>query len=113
MCDHLSHGVSGTWINVGWTNSKTHGILEKRRCELVRHNRGRHSFIIPPADNLVVDVRDVHDICHFVAAEFEVPPHNIRHDKRPCVADMEIVVDGGSAAVHAYFPIVNRLEFLN
>ena len=47
----------------------------------------------------MTDVRDVHHVLDAVAQEFERATKNVGVQERPEVADMRIVVDGGSAGV--------------
>src|SRR6266550_2523438 len=60
-------------------------------------------------DDLVVDVRDVHDPRHPQAAPTEVADEDVGVEEAPEVPDMHGSVDGRAAAVH---PDVARLERL-
>ena len=53
------------------------------------------------ADDLVVDVGDVHDVAGGDALEPEEAAEHVDLEEGPEVADVAVVVDGGSAGVHA------------
>ncbi len=63
-------------------------------------------------DDLVVNVREVHDEAHFVATPIQVPVHEVEEQKRPEIADVRVVVDRGAATVDTYDTRFERLEGL-
>ncbi len=66
-------------------------------------------------DDLVLDVRDVHDVLHVVAGKFERAADEVGEDERAPVADVREVIDGRAAAIHADFFAggIERREFLD
>jgi hypothetical protein len=64
------------------------------------------------ANDLVLDVGDVHDLLHAQAAELEVASQQIAPQEGAHVADVQMVVDGRPARVHAHFARNERLEGL-
>ena len=65
------------------------------------------------ADDLVVHVRDVHDVAHLVAALLQEALKNIDRDKCSEVADVAVVVHGGPAGVHANLVGLDRAKLLH
>jgi len=63
----------------------------------------RAPYLLPGSSlvDLVVDVRDVLDQLHLIAALREPPAHPHGDDEGPRVADVDPLVDGRSADVHA------------
>ena len=82
------------------------GALGERRDRLAGHPmRG---------DDLVVDIGDVAGVGHVrVAIEMaQQPEQHVEDDRRPSIADVRVVVNGGSAHVHAHVVGIERLETL-
>src|SRR5262249_50324236 len=50
-------------------------------------------------DDFVINVGDIHHVRDRVLFEFEIPPHQVAEQERAPVADMRVVVNGGSAAI--------------
>ena len=61
-------------------------------------------------DDLVIDIGDVGDELHLEAAPGEVAADDVEADEGARVADMDVVVHGGTAHVHADLPVLERLE---
>ena len=64
-----------------------------------------------PVDELIVDVGDVGNIDHLVAAVLKVAAQGVEYDQRACVADVDIVINGRAADVDAVFTGHLRNEF--
>src|SRR5205085_6528934 len=62
-----------------------------------------YRFVVPSriANDLVIHIRDVHDMLQLEAAHPEQTPEDIHCDEGPEIADMAVVVDGWSAGIHA------------
>ncbi len=65
------------------------------------------------ADDLVVDVGDVHDVAGGDSLQLEEAAQHVDLEERPEVADVAVVVDGRSAGVHAERLAVGGREFLD
>src|SRR3954452_20847361 len=59
----------------------------------------RDVLLVGLVDDLVFYVRDVLDERHFVVPAPQVPDHHVPEQGRPRVADVYVVVDGGTADV--------------
>ena len=64
------------------------------------------------ADDLVVDVRQIHDLCHLQSLELQVATQEVFEQERPEVADMHKIVNGGAAGVHSHMTGLGRCELL-
>ena len=62
------------------------------------------------ADDLVVDVGDVHDVADVVSGLEKKAVEKIDGDECAEIADVAVVVDGGSAGVHADVVVVDGVE---
>ena len=65
------------------------------------------------ADDLVVDVGDVHDVAGGDSLQSEEAAQHVDLEEGPEVADVAVVIDGGSAGVHAELLAVNRRQFFD
>ena len=72
----------------------------------------RHAALVSFVDQLVVDVGNVHDPVHFIAAVGEVSFDAIEDHGSDHVTDMRLVVNRGSAEVDADFPGLDGAEGL-
>jgi len=52
---------------------------------------------------ILSSVRDVNDVLHVVTGEFQCAADEVGEDERTPVADVRVVIDGRSAAIHADF----------
>ena len=73
----------------------------------MRHFSGTAPFFVGLVDNLVVHVGNVLYESHVEAAPLQVAAHHVKHDKGARVANMDIVVHGWPAHIHA-----NLAQFL-
>ncbi len=69
-------------------------------------------FFVGFVDELVVDVGEVLDKSHVIAAIFKVPAQGIKHANRAGVANMDKVIDGRAAGVHFDLARLDRDELL-
>ena len=65
------------------------------------------------ANDLVVHVGDVHDVLQLVAALLQEAAQGVDDDEGAEVADVSVVVDRGTASVHADQVVFQRAEFLD
>jgi hypothetical protein len=68
------------------------------------------SFFPGPVDYFVVHVCKVLDIEDIVAPVSQVPPDGVKEDQRPGIAQVDVVVGGGTANIHINFAWFPRLE---
>ena len=61
-------------------------------------------------DDLVVHIREVGHIVHLVSLVFKIAPYRVKNDHGPSVPDVDQVVDGGTAYIHADLPGLYRDE---
>ena len=79
-------------------------------AELVRQRLHRRAQRLGAVDELVVDVGEVRDVTHAVAAIVEVANERIKDDSRDCVADVAIGI--GRDAAHVELHLVRwRWQF--
>ena len=87
-------------------------VLDEGVGVLRGHLGGAAALLVGLLDDLVVDVGDVLDEGHLVAAPLEVAADDIEGDEGARVADVDAVVDGGTAHVHAHLAGLARGELL-
>ena len=82
---------------------QTGGILEVLGLKALSDLLHGGALLLTLLDELIVDVGDVGNIDHLVAAVLKVAAQGIEHDQRACVADVDIVINGRAADVDAVF----------
>ena len=98
--DHLGDLLRGARAHVGVHDPEAvHGVDERVSVER-RDLGGRLALLVGALDDLVVDVGDVLDERHLVAAEGEVAARNVEGEKRTRIADVDVVVDGRATRIH-------------
>jgi len=65
------------------------------------------------ADDLVIDVGNVHDIAHVVARLPEESLQQVDGNKGAEVADVSIIIDGRAAGIHVDFFAAQRAELFD
>ena len=97
---------------LGALDAKGVGVFEEGAFEAVGvvgdGDAGRSSV----ADDLVVDVGDVHDVLDGDALLEEEAAEDVDMEEGAEVADVAVVVDGGAAAVHAEYGLADGGEGL-
>ena len=81
------------------------GVLKKGLLEFCRELLQRNSSLDRIADDLVIHICDIHYVPDFVSTLPQETPQDVNSDKCPEVANVPIVVDGGTASVHADFVV--------
>ena len=71
-----------------------------------------HALFVGLVNHLVVNVGEVLDKLHLVAAVLKVATQQVEHDERARVADMEIVIHGRAAGIHFDLARRDRDELL-
>ena len=67
-------------------------------------------LLVCASDYLIVDIREILNEGHLIAAVFEIAAQDIEDAKRTGVADVDIVIHGRSAGIHLYLTRGNRDE---
>ena len=68
-------------------------------------------LLVCASDYLIVDIREILNEGHLIAAVFEIAAQDIEDAQRTGVADVDIVIHGRSAGIHLYLTRGNRDEF--
>ena len=63
---------------------------------------GLNALFVSFFDDLIVHIREVGYIVHFISLVFHVTAHGIKYDHRAGISDMDQVVYGRSADIHFY-----------
>ena len=87
------------------------GILEVLGLKALGDLLHGGALLLPLLDELIVDIGDVGNIEHLVAAVLKVAAQGIEHDQRAGVADVDIVINGRAADIDAVFTGHLRHEF--
>ena len=111
MC-HLRDVVGGSDADLGLFHTQHAAVFQKRINILLSIITQRHSRSRGIPDGLVVHIGQIHDFSQLVAALADVPPQDVAEDKCPVVANVGVVVDRGTADVHANLAVFERQEFL-
>ena len=77
-----------------------------------REGLDRLAVFLRAADDLVVDVGDIADISHAVAARAQPALHHVENHQDARVTEMAVVVYGHAADVHAHLFLPQRHELL-
>ena len=110
--DHIRDFFRSLRMNRRRTNIHAFHVL-LALCDIALGNDGRiNAFFICGFDDLVIDIREVGDIIDFISLMLKVSADCVKDDHRPCVADMNQVVNCRSAYIHADLSGYKRNEFL-
>ena len=83
--------------------AKRFEVVEKGLFKFAGVFTERLAGLINAADDLVLDISDIHHVADVEAAKGEVAPDNVGEDKRAEVPDVRVVVHGRAAAVEPDF----------
>ena len=70
------------------------------------------TFLIRPADDLIVDISEILNKIDLVASVFQIAAKNVKNTKRSGVSDMDKVIDSRTAGVNFIFTRRYRYKFL-
>ncbi len=99
--DHLGDALGGVGDVLGALNAEGVGVFEEGPLEAVSVVCDGKADGGGVADDLVVDVGDVHDVLDGDTSLEEDAAEDVDVEEGAEVADVAVVVDGGAAAVHA------------
>ena len=111
--DHADHGadlLGGAGAHIGVEHIGGAHDADELVRELGRDLLGRAALLVGAIDDLIVDVREVLGEGDLVAARDEPAADHIEADERTGVADVDVVVDGGAAHVHADLALLDGAE---
>ena len=103
--DHIQHaadllgslGVFGSGLDV----HALHVLFALCDVTLGDH-AGLNALFVSFFDDLIVHIREVGYIVHFISLVFHVTAYGIKYDHRTSVADVDQVVYGRAADIHFY-----------
>ena len=114
--DQLDHGadvLGRPRLRVRRADPQPVAILLERPREGIHVRPERHALLTRRGDGPVVHVGQVHDMEDLVAAGLEPAAQKVLEEERPEIADVGVVVDGGTAGVERHPARVERLERLD
>ena len=110
--DDLPDVLGGPGTHGGFLHVEALGILDVFGLELAGHLLHGDALLLAFLDQLVVNIGDVGNVVDLVAAVFQVAAQRVKHDHRPGIADVDVVVDRGAADIDAVLARLLRDEFL-
>ena len=108
--NHIGNLARGARTHVGVEHAGRMHVVDERLGVLGGHFSRASTLFTCSFDDLVVDVGDILHERHFEAAPDEVAADHVEADKRARVADVDAVVHGRAADVHADLAGLLRLE---
>ncbi len=103
---------SGPGVMIRRADLQSGGVFPVGGDEAPRQVSHPNSLLGGAADHLVVDIGIILDHRHLKPAVDQVAADHVKNDKSARVADMDVVVDGGSADVVAHHGRAPRPELL-
>ena len=89
------------------------GVFKKGFLILGRVLLNRDSGLCGVANNLVVNVGNVHDVVKFVSALAQVTAQDVHRDKGAKISDVPVVINRGPARIHANLVALQRAELFD
>ena len=108
--DHIGNLARGARAHVGVEHASRVHVVDERLGVLGGHFCSTSTLFTCAFDNLVVDVGDILHERHVEAAPNEIAADHVEADERARVADVDAVVHGRAADVHADLAGLLRLE---
>ena len=96
--------LGGAGLYGGCQAVQTSSILEILGLKALSHLLHGSAFFLALRNELIINIRDIGHILHLCAPVLQVTAQGVEHDQRPCVANVDIVVDGGAADIDAVLP---------
>ena len=100
--DHLRHVFGGMRLDVLADHTESVHVLAIDRRELVGDRRDRYAEFLRGVVDLVVHVGDVAGVDQLRVTAAQQPGQHVEDDRPARIADMHVVVDGGTAQVHRH-----------
>ena len=109
--EDLPDVLGGAGLHGGLFAVQTGGILEVLGLKALSDLLHGGALLLTLLDELIVDVGDVGNIDHLVAAVLKIAAQGVEYDQRACVADVDIVINGWAADIDAVLTGHLRHEF--
>ena len=93
-------------MNIRRAGIQSGGVLFILPDILFRDFLGGNPLLIGALDNLIVDIGKVLDKCHLIPPVLQIPAKGVEDADGPGVADVNQVIDGGTADVHLYLALL-------
>ena len=71
-----------------------------------------HALLNRLLDDLIVHIGKIGHIIDLIAFIFKISPHRIKHDHRPGIPDMDVIVNSRAAYIHLHLSRLQRHKFL-
>src|SRR5260370_32741862 len=110
--DHFGDMVSGLHHALGPLQAQRGAVLQEGLRVALGVFGDRFIFGGRVANDLVLDVGDVHDVVQLITGRPQPSAQNVLEREGSKIADVRVVVDGGSASIHAHGGAVERHERL-
>ena len=75
-------------------------------------HRGIDALFVCFLNDLVIHIGKIGDVVDLISLVFKIPANCIKYDHRSRISDVNQIVNGRSADIHADLSLFNRLEFL-
>ena len=108
--DDGAYEIGGARLQIRFLQAQRDAILVHRRGVPCGELAPILAVLRGPLDDLVVDIGDVADERDLVALRPQIPLHQVEHRQHARMADVEVVVHGDAAHVHAHFVVVQGFE---
>src|ERR1700757_4456428 len=96
----MTRDIFGSANDLRLLNVQSGGVFKKGFPILRRVLLNRDSGLGGVANNLVIDVRNVHYVMKFVAALAQVTAQDVHGDEGAKISDVSVVVNRGPARIH-------------
>src|SRR4030095_12413031 len=117
--DLLKNVARSSWFNIRIKRIEVSHDPMKSICVSLHHFHGLELFKPCLFTDLIFrscieitlkmsDVSDIPYISHFISQVQEIAVDHIKAYERPAVSDMNIIINGRTAHIHAHMPFYNR-----
>ena len=97
-------------MDIGAADSECVRILKVGLDKLLRKSIDRNSHFVRSSDHFIVYIGKILDIRYLIPDMRQIAPQNIEYNKRACVSDMKIIIDGWPARVKEHLSGCDRLK---
>ena len=79
----------------------------------LRNHRSVHIFLVGSLDDFIIDIREIGNVVDLIPAVHKIAAYRVKKNHRSGVPDMNQVVYGRSADIHAHLVFFNRHKILD